>query len=215
MADDYDDHEDIGWFRDQLRQRDRDIAELRREKDEQADQIKRFDEYVESHNSVIEQWRQAFDMELGDDGKWSWDPFVRGHWELVDQYNQLVRKWNKFVPEYNATVAKQPVGRPLAASEAQIKTVTKLHKQGKSLGWIVEETNLSLRTVRTIVGRLDGTDRTTQKRRERVGLERIAVDKAALARWKRQRRTGDALPKQVEAVIETGLDLVKQAKGLR
>ena len=29
--DDYDEHDDAGWFRDQLRQRDREIAELRRE----------------------------------------------------------------------------------------------------------------------------------------------------------------------------------------
>jgi hypothetical protein len=37
----------------------------------------------------------------------------------------------------------------LAASEVQAKTVTKLHKQGKSLRWMAEETNLGLRTVRT------------------------------------------------------------------
>ena len=33
-ADDYDAHEDPGWFRDELRQRDRLIADLRQERDE-------------------------------------------------------------------------------------------------------------------------------------------------------------------------------------
>jgi Helix-turn-helix domain of resolvase len=53
------------------------------------------------------------------------------------------------VPVLNAGV--QDVGRPLAASEAQAATVTKLHKAGKSLRAIVDETSLSPRTVRTIV----------------------------------------------------------------
>ena len=35
----------------------------------------------------------------------------------------------------------------------------KLHKAGKSLRGIVDETSLSLQTVRTIVGRKNGTDR--------------------------------------------------------
>jgi hypothetical protein len=34
QTDDYDSHDDPGWFRDQLRQRDRLIADLRREQDE-------------------------------------------------------------------------------------------------------------------------------------------------------------------------------------
>ena len=32
--------------------------------------------------------------------------------------------------------------------------------------------------------------------------------------WKAQKRTGDALPKQVEAAIEAGAALVTEAKGL-
>ena len=39
--------------------------------------------------------------------------------------------WNRFVPDYNAIVAPRNVGRPLAASEAQVATVLKLHKAGK------------------------------------------------------------------------------------
>ena len=58
----------------------------------------------------------------------------------------------------------QPVGRPLQASEAQCEHVRKLRKVGKSLRWIAEETSLTLSTVRTIVSKADGTDRTSQKR---------------------------------------------------
>jgi hypothetical protein len=47
-------------------------------------------------------------------------------------------------------------------------------------------------TRRPIVGQMNGDDRTTQKHRGR--LERIEIDRAQQATWKRQRRTGDTLP---------------------
>jgi hypothetical protein len=204
--DDYDDRDDLGWFRDELRQRDRDIAELRAEKDRLTDQITRFAEYVEDYNGTMESWRDAFGMVQADNGAWTWKPFWNEYLKLIDHYGALVKRWNKAVPVLNAGL--QDVGRPLAASEAQAKTVAKLHKQGKSLRGIVEETNLSLRTVRTIVGRLDHSDRASKKRLQRID---IGPDQT---RWRRQRRTGDQLPKQVQALIETGNDLVKEAKGL-
>jgi hypothetical protein len=58
------------------------------------------------------------------------------------------------------------LGRPLLASEAQQRDVRKLHKSGKSLRTIVTATGLSFRTVRTIVGRVEGTDRTTRRTNE-------------------------------------------------
>ena len=42
----------------------------------------------------------------------------------------------------------------------------------------------------------------------------MEVDKHQRAHWKAQKRTGDALPKRVEQVIETGKALVTEAKGL-
>ena len=92
---------------------------------------------------------------------------------------------------------------------AQVAAVLRLHKQGKSLRWIVDETSLSLRTVRTIIEREHGRDRTTKARREK-----IEIDKFQRAHWKSQRRTGDALPKRFNEVIETGNALVTEAKGL-
>ena len=100
-------------------------------------------------------------------------------------------------------------GRPLAASVAQAATVTKMHKAGKSLRGIAEETGLGLSTVRTIVGRINRSDRTTKKR-----WQRIQLDKTEQAHWKSRKRTGDALPRRAQRVVETGTELVKEAKGL-
>jgi hypothetical protein len=206
-TDDYDTRDDIGWMRDELRQRDRLIAELRQEQDELNDQIRRFREHAEDYDATLESWQEAFGMVLTDDGQWTWEPFWKENWELVDKYNDLVKRWNRNLAAFNASL--QDVGRPLAASDAQIAAVRKLHKQGKSLRWISDETSLTLRTVRTIVGREHGTDRTTKIRRER-----IEIDKFQRAHWKAQKRTGDALPKRVAEVVETGKALVTEAKGL-
>ena len=87
-------------------------------------------------------------------------------------------------------------------------TETCLHKITDTL-WIVDETSLSFRTVRTIVDRKNGTDRTTKARRQK-----IEIDKHQRAHWKVQKRTGDALPKRIDEFIETGDALVTEAKGL-
>ena len=43
---------------------------------------------------------------------------------------------------------------------------------------------------------------------------RINPDRQQAIRWKRQKRTGDALPKQAQRVVEEGRALLKAAKGL-
>ncbi len=211
-TDDYDER-DADWLRDHLRQRDRDVSELRSEIDGLRDLIQRFEEHADDYNDTLESWRQTFQMELNADGAWTWEPFWDLYQGVIDRYTALRREWNRFVPEYNAAIApQQNIGRPLAASDAQVATVRKLHKAGKSLRWIVEETSLSLRTVRTIIGMIEGNDRTTRQRRQRI--ERIGIDKMETARWKSQKRSGDALPKRVQTVIDQGNALVKEAKGL-
>jgi hypothetical protein len=66
--------------------------------------------------------------------------------------------------------------------------------------------------VRTIIAKGNGTDRTTKRHRQR--LERIDLDRQRLAQWKRQKRTGDTLPRRANAFLESGRALVKKAKGL-
>ena len=42
----------------------------------------------------------------------------------------------------------------------------------------------------------------------------VKIDKATRARWQRQKRTGDSLPKRAQRIRETQLPLLTEAKGL-
>jgi hypothetical protein len=193
----------IARLEDELKQRDRRIAELREEVDKLRDLIHRFEEHADDYANSIEQWKEAFGMEATGTG-WTWAPFWRGYDELLTAHNDLVRRWNRVVPMLN----QNPVGRPLAASEAQYAQVRKLRKAGRSLRWIAEETNLGLGTVRTIVDKDDGTDRTSTKHRERIDIAPI------LRARKARKRIGDRLPQRAQAVVAEGRALLKEAKGL-
>jgi hypothetical protein len=139
-------------------------------------------------------------------GGWTWKPFWEERDKIIQDYNKLVQKWNRFVPLINGK--QKNIGRPLEASEAQIAQVLKLRKSGTSLRGIAEETNLGLSTVRTIIGKTNGTDRTTKRQITKIDAKQIMVT------WKRQRRTGDSLPKRAHRVVKDGKALVKEAKGL-
>jgi hypothetical protein len=199
----------IGELEDELKVRDRRIEELRKEIDEQRDLITRLREHADDYVNCLEAWKEAFGMEMTDAGAWTWKPFWNQHSEIVAEHNKLVHKWNKYLPLIN----RQPrnVGRPLAASEAQVGEVQKLRKMGRSLRGIAEDTSLGLDTIRTIVGKMSGRDRTARKHRS--WLERID-DRQHQAAWKRQRRTGDALPSRAQCIVEEGRALIKEAKGL-
>jgi hypothetical protein len=117
-------------------------------------------------------------------------------------------RYNKLVGSFNRNIATvQPVGRPIAASEAQQMQVLKLRKRGLSLNAIIEETSLSMRTIRTIVDKDHGTDRTTNHRRKRLGLEPKKKD------WRVA--SMDSMPKRMTKHFEQGRELRKEAKGLR
>jgi lambda repressor-like predicted transcriptional regulator len=215
----------VGELQDEIKHRDRRIEELRQEIDEQRDLIRRLEENVDDAGNVIERWKETFDMTTTDSGGWTWEPFWDGHNDLVNRFNDLVRRWNKYVPVINDRA--QPVGRPLAASEDERDLVLKLRKRGMSLRDIAEEAGVGLNTVRTIVDKANGSDRATRRRwqkahpdevwRERTyePLGRIEIDRQQATRWKRQKRTGDALPKQAQRVVEEGRALVQEAKGLK
>ena len=68
QTDDYDSHDDSAWFRDQLRQRDRLIAELTSELDKSADLIRRFNEYIHATRKTLGE----LEMELTDQGILGW-----------------------------------------------------------------------------------------------------------------------------------------------
>ena len=93
--DDYDTRDDPGWFRDELRQRDRRIAELREEID---DNVIWSGTWRRTSRTTSTRWRagqETFGMVLTDEG-WAWEPFWDEHNELIDEYNALVRRWNKY-----------------------------------------------------------------------------------------------------------------------
>lgn len=205
-----DDKQRIGELKDEIKHRDRRIEELRQEIDEQRDLIQRLREHVEDNVDCMENWKETFDMEQVETGKWGWKPFWDEHWQTIDDYNKLVHDWNKYLPLINGR--RQNVGRPLGASEAQVVAVLKLRKAGSSIRAIVEETSLAKSTIETIISKHNGTDRTTQKHRDRI--ERIEIDRERLTSWKRQKRTGAALPKRAQRVVEEGRALIKEAKGL-
>jgi hypothetical protein len=85
--------------------------------------------------------------------------------------------------------------------------VRKLHRVGRSLRGIGDETSLGLQTVRTILDRDSGRDRTTVKHLQRIDPGRFREEQ-----WRV--RTRAALPKRITETVEQGRDVVKAAKGL-
>jgi lambda repressor-like predicted transcriptional regulator len=55
-------------------------------------------------------------------------------------------------------------GRPIAASDTQQIAVRKMRKAGTSLRKIARDTSLGLQTVRTVLGRPAGKDRTLKRK---------------------------------------------------
>jgi hypothetical protein len=112
---------------------------------------------------------------------------------------------------YRNAFTPRDVGRPLgdgAADETKVAKVLELHEAGEPVWIIMDETKLSRQTVRTIIGRKHGTDRTTKKRRAKwMPPDAIPEDKAG-------QRTFAALPKRVTAQLAEGAELGKEAKGL-
>jgi hypothetical protein len=199
----------IAELEDELKQRDRRINELKADLAKAEALITEMREHVEDADAVIDSWIEAFAMVQGDDGKWSYDEWIDQCQEYQQRYRDLLRDWNQFVPDYNAAVRRRNVGRPLAASEAQVATVLKLHKGDMSLRDIAEETSLGLQTVRTIVAQSSGNDRTMVGR-----LERIDPNRREVLAWRARKRTRDALPKRINETLAKGDELVKEAKGL-
>jgi hypothetical protein len=202
----------IQKLEDDLKIAERRIDEMRAERDEARDLLSRMEEHVRDASAMINQWIEAFDMQLDDKGVWNFTDNLRTKFdELVDKYQGLVKRWNSFVGQYNAAIRRQPVGRPLNASEAQCQRVLKLHKDGMSIRAIIDETGLSMQTVRTIIGRENWTDRASKKHLERIDYKPV---REMAIKAKARKRVRDALPRQITKVLAECADLLKEAKGL-
>jgi hypothetical protein len=198
----------IAKLEDELKERDQRIRDLRNDLNKADALVGEMREHVQDANALIESWIESFDMQKTDKGLWEWSDNVIGG-DYCSKYIELMRQWNRFVPEYNAIVTASPrnVGRPLAASDAQRDAVLNLRKSGMSLRGIAEETSLGLQTVRTIIDQPERRDRTTRKYLERI------TDRPTEVRWRARKRTRDSLPKRINMALENGRDLAKRAGG--
>jgi lambda repressor-like predicted transcriptional regulator len=189
----------------ELKFRDRRINELKSEIDGLRQAISDMEEWVKERDAYLEEFITTFGLELDNDGFYRNGDFIRRHQQLFDDYNALVTRQNKLVRRFNANIASvQPVGRPIAASEAQQDRVLKLHKAGKSPRWIADEMGLSRRTVTTVIEKSDGTDRTTSKHRVRLGLEPKRND------WRQAAITN--LPRRATGLRKEAKKLLKEAR---
>ena len=133
------------------------------------------------------------------------------HKALHEEHQKLIRQWNKFVGEYNSAVAPRGLGRPLQASDAQVKDVRKLRKKGVSLRSIAGQTGLGLRTVRTIVEKDQGADRVSKRTNV---LRKRELNRLRAADYRARNRGRDQLPKRINETLKRGQELTKAAKGL-
>jgi hypothetical protein len=198
-------------LRRELELRDERIKELRAEVDELRFLLRKAEEEVRADlEHVLENWVHTFGMEVGEDGTYSFGAWVKQRDEWFEKYRALLHKWNQLVPEYNAVVLpRRKVGRPLDASETQCQDVLKRRKAGQSLRTIADETNLGFQTVRTIIAKHSGTDRTSKRELERIELKRDVI-----RQYQARKQSLDALPRRVKHAIEAGEEFLKEARGL-
>ncbi len=192
---------------DDLRQRDDKITELRDDLDEQRELNGKMREHLEDRKAIMDNVIEAFGMEhVGDHMHFRYAPG-----DVADKYNELLGDYNNLVGRWNREFAGRSPGRPLAASETQVDEVRRLRKDGLSLRLIVAETNLGLRTVRTIIEKDAGTDRTSKREAEK---RKRMFDKMRAREWRDRKRSLDQLPKRIAATQRDGDELIKAAKGL-
>jgi hypothetical protein len=189
----------------ELKLKDERIKELKAEVDETRDLVRRMEEHVQDGAEQFERFIQVFGLVLNSDGKWTNSEAIAEARAFHEQYEDLRLRHNRLVDIVNRRVVLQPVGRPIAASEAQQEQIMKHHKAGKSARSIAEELNLSRRTVTTVIDKSAGADRTTAKHRARLGLEPARKD------WRVAART--RMPKTATEHFEKGRALLKEAKG--
>jgi DNA repair exonuclease SbcCD ATPase subunit len=174
----------IGDLEDELKAANKRISELKAERDAVGKTISAMIEQVQDARDQIDQWIEAFHMTQNEKGEYDLTEYHKALDQTIDKYENLRTRWNRFVGEYNATVApvRRNFGRPIAAGPAQQDEVRKLRAAGHSLRDIAEEKNLSVRTVRTIVDKKTRTDRGTMARLERILPDKFQAAKERLGK---------------------------------
>lgn len=190
------------------------LAEARREKDEALDLLNEMRESLQQSSDVIDSWIEVFEMQQDERGVWIYDSqqsLWQEHDDLLKEHARLTRDWNKFVARYNATISPKDPGRPLAASDDQIKRVHALRAASTSLRVISQETGVGLRTVRTILDNAAGKGRTAERKAE---LRKREFNRLRAAAFRARKRKLNALPQQIHEMQKHRDELQKAARGL-
>ena len=161
---------------------------------------------VESVQANHQGWIDALQMVQDDDGTWS---MKLAYAEQIEDYSKLVDKWNRLVARWNREVVPQPVGRPLDASDAQVKKVQKLRKKGRSLRGIVLDTGLSIATVRTITSNTKTTNTQKLKRKRELDRLRAAEYRSRVKQLKMLAKQTPMLAGDLEQLVAAGKGLDK------
>jgi hypothetical protein len=210
---------EIQRLKGEIEHRDYRIKQLIEERDaerklasDMREHIEKANELIEDKTRLIESWIECFNMTLTEKG-WDWSDYIKANDEFQDKYSKLLNDWNRWCGAFNDAQAglRQPVGRPLGASESQVAEVLKMRSQGAAYHDIADETSLSMRTVRTIITRDSRTDRTTRRHAE---LQKIPVDRKEQIRHRARRRTRDTIPARVNQFLKASGELVKEGKEL-
>jgi chromosome segregation ATPase len=148
----------IAELEDELKIAQQRLVEVKQERDDANATVAQMLEHLQEYREIMERWRMTFGMIEISPGTWRWEAnhLISENLKLANKNLELANEnyklWCRFVP--------RDIGRPLAASEAQVVQVLKLRKEGTPLRLIVDETGLGLQTVRTIIGRESRSDRT-------------------------------------------------------
>jgi transposase len=169
--------------------------------------VEKADAQIERSNEIIRRRMEDFEIMGADKGGESKGGIIERYNDLTNEYNKLVRKWNRYVVSIKAS---RVIGRPLQASEAQQARVRKLRRAGHILRDIAYETNLSIQTVRTIVKRKEGVDRPNKKRN---GLRKNKLNCEPPISRRPGEWTRDTLADQIK-VLQEGEGLLKDGQDL-
>ena len=196
----------IDELEEELRQSKNQVKHYKDEIAGLTDYLVKAKDWIEETNDHHQQWMDVLQMVQDDDGMWSMSlPYA----DLIEDYDKLLTTWNNLARRWNREVAPQPVGRPLAASDDQVKQVNKLRKKGRSIRGIALDTGLSLSTVRTIINKEPEAARKQKaKRKQELNRLRAAEYRARVKQLK-------MLQKQTPAIHEDLQDVITAGKGLK
>ena len=169
-------------------------------------------EQVEDAGGVIDSWIEAFEMVQDENGKWSYAEWTDNCVEYRERYFELLKQWNRHVDLFNNTTQRRNVGRPLAASAAQVTEVRKLHKAGGLRCAALPRTAGSACNDGANHHRASTTAPTAPPSST---CSASTLTGSEVLTWKARKRTRDGLPKRIDATYAGGTRAGEGGQGAR